>query len=200
MASGLYPADLIIERYLSSVSAETLGQKFVAPVDLDVLGIVAILGTAPGANDGLVINVSNTPTSQTGVSAYNLWTAANAPSILGTSTANYTTTTAITVVENTPYPVNYPFPGTSGTVGYKTAQSTSTSVSTPVVTPPTISIYQMSALVAPDNTYTDFNGYTLPALYVHAGDVLSFVLTAGGTGASVGASASLELVLYAAKH
>jgi hypothetical protein len=53
----------------------------------------------------------------------------------------------------------------------------------------------MGALVAPDNTYTDFNGFTSAASHVHAGDILTFVV--GGT---AGSSANLEVVLYCQKR
>ena len=49
-----------------------------------------------------------------------------------------------TVNQNTPYAVNYPLPGPSGSVGYKTAQATSTVTEMPVVTPPTIAILRHS--------------------------------------------------------
>ena len=54
--------------------------------------------------------------------------------------------------------------------------------------------------MAPDNTYTDLNGFTVPASTVHAGDVLSFVVTAGGSAVSVGSAANLEIVLYTNKR
>lgn len=206
MSSGLYPSDIFIERFQASVSAANLGQLFVAPADLDVLGLVATVGTAPGANDGVIINVSNFPTSQQGgsgapVSAYNLWTAANAPTILGTSKNSFGTTNSGTVVNNVPYALNYPLPGPSGTKGYNTAQSTVQTTETPVVTPPLIFFYEMNALVAPDNTYTDYNGVTgKPAAHIHAGDVLTFSVAAGGSGTSLGAAANLEIVLFAQKR
>jgi hypothetical protein len=202
MAGGIYASRIIIERFLASVSATTLSQVFVAPFDLEVLGLIAAVGTAPGTSDGLTVNVSNSPTSQlANVSAYNLWTSANVPTILGTSKLSVTTDTTKTVVQNTPYALNYPLPGPSGTSGFVTAQRTTQSTETPVTAPPNMSVYELDGIVAPDNTYTDFNGATLtPASIVHAGDVLSFVVAAAGTGASVGAAANLEIVLFATER
>jgi hypothetical protein len=55
----------------------------------------------------------------------------------------------------------------------------------------------MSTLVAPDNTYTDYNGITsTPASYIHAGDVLSFVIA----GASPGSAANLQMELILLKR
>ena len=200
MASGLYPADIVFERFLGSVSATSLSQKIVVPADLDIIGLVASVGTAPGATNGVVINISNSPTSQLAkVSAYNLWTSANAPSILGTNTTSYSFITG-TVVENLPYAVNYPLPGPSGTTGYVTAQSTSQTTETPVTSPPTLSILTISGIVAPDNTYTDYNGLVAPASWVRAGDILTINITAGGSSVSLGSAANLEISLLAAKR
>ena len=210
MSTGLYPNLELVERFLGSVSATTLTQRFIAPCDLDILGMALYVSTAPGATDGVIVNVSNSPTSQLpatapsgaanqSVAAYNLWTSANAPSILGTATNNLTVTNT-GVIENVPYALNYPLPGPSGTTGFKTAQSTSQTTETPVTAPPTIYEYGIAPLVAPDNTYTDLNGFTVPASTVHAGDVLSFVVTAGGSAVSVGSAANLEIVLYTNKR
>jgi hypothetical protein len=196
MAAGLYGDSFIIERSLSSVSATNL-TPFIAPCDLEVLGLVAYLATAPGSTDGVVLNGSNAPTSQTNVNAYNLWTSANAPSILGTSHDSFSTSsTNRSVVENRPYPLNYPLPGPSGTSGFYTAQAQATATETPVTAPPTIDIFNMAALVPPDNTYTDFNGFTANANILHAGDVLTLSVAAGGSGNSVGSAANLQVSLY----
>src|ERR1022692_4147018 len=94
---SLHPAPILIERFLASVSASTFGQTFIAPTDLTVIGMVINLGTAPGGTSVVTVNVSNSPTSQaasggagTIVSAYNLWTATNAPKVTGTATTNLT--------------------------------------------------------------------------------------------------------------
>lgn len=209
MPSGLYPDVILIERFLASVTASTLSQKFIAPVDLEVLGMVMTVGTAPGSNNGVILNVSNFPTSQQGgtnasVSAYNLWTATNAPTILGTGTNNAGTTNSTTLVYNAPYALNYPLPGPTGTAGFQTAQSAAQTTETPVVAPPTVFQFKSAGLVAPDNTYNDYNfgvtGVVSPASVVHAGDVLSFVITGGGSGASVGSAANLEAVLVCTKR
>jgi hypothetical protein len=212
MSTGLYQDHFIIERFLSSVSASTLTQKYVAPVDLDVLGCILVLGTAAGTNDGVIVNINNSPTSQIGgsgstVSPYNLWTAANAPTVLGTNTTNLTVSQSSTfygaqqLVNNNPYALNYPLPGPSGTSGYVTAQSNVLTTETPVVSPPVIYKYGTTGYgaVAPDNTYTDYNGVVgTPASVVHAGDVLSFVITAGGSG--LGSAANLNIELIASKR
>jgi hypothetical protein len=201
---GLYNNPILIERFQAAISATTLTQVFIAPTDLEVIGLVAALGTtAPGAGNGVAINVSNSPTSQlANVSAYNLWTATNVPTILGASKTTFSTSTTTTVVKNLPYALNYPLPGPSGTTGFVTAQATAQTTETPVTAPPTLAEYQMGALVAPDNVYTDFNGIVnSPANWVHAGDILSFVTSAAGTNASIGAAAgTLEIVLFAHKH
>lgn len=201
MSSGLYPDMELIERYVSgAISATTLGQVFVPPVDLDIIGMVLYVGTAPGSTNSFTVNVSNYPTSQNGgsgtsVGAYNLWTATNVPKLTGTATNNLTVVQTA-VVKNVPYALNYPLPGPSGTVGYTTAQSTAQTTEVPVTAPPTAYNFGIGALVAPDNTYTDYNGNTaVAASQVHAGDILSFVV--GGT---VGSAANLEIVLYAQKR
>jgi hypothetical protein len=200
MSSGLYGDIEIVERFQASVSAANLAQPFLVPVDLEIIGMMIQVGTAPGASDGVTVNISDSPTSQlANVSAYNLWTATNVPTISGTGVRNFTTSTSLSVVENRPYPVNYPLPGPSGTTGYATAQATAKVTSTPVVTPPLMYEYQMGSLVAPDNTYTDFNGFTgVPANIVHAGDVLTFVVAASGSG--LGSTANLAISLLCAKN
>ena len=214
MSSGLYQDHIIANVFLASVTATTLGQKWVAPADADVLGCIINLGTAPGTNDGITVNVNNSPTSQTGgpgtnVAAYNLWTATNVPTILGTATNNLTVTQNDTfygaqpLIKNQPYALNYPLPGPSGTVGYVTAQSTAQTTEVPVTSPPVQYFFGLSGYgsVAPDATYTDYNGNTLtPASVLHAGDVLSFVIAAAGSGASVGAAANLNIELVCAKR
>ena len=207
--SGLYQAPIVVERNSTSSAAATIFPPFIAPEELEVLGMLLNLGTAPGAGDGVAVNISNSPTSQlsaaqggTAVSAYNLWTTANRPTILGTNTTYPgVTSTFSQVVENIPYALNYPLPGPAGSVGFETAQQTSTITTAPVTSPPLVYKFGINALVAPDNTYTDYNGITtVPALYVHAGDVLSFVISAAGANVSVGAAANLEIVLLANKR
>ena len=59
----------------------------------------------------------------------------------------------------------------------------------------------MGALTLPDNTYVDFNGVTQPTNHINAGDVLSFVVSAGGTNSSIGAAAgTLSIILYLTKR
>jgi hypothetical protein len=202
MSSGLFPDMELIERFTSgSISAASVAQVFVAPVDLDVVGMTLYLVTAPGSTNSINVNISDFPTSQQGgsgttVSAYNLWTAANVPTVTGTAHSNQIANQSVQLVENQPYALNYPLPGQSPTTGYKTAQSTAQTTQTAVTSPPIIYNYAMTALVAPDNTYTDYNGLTQPASWVHAGDILTFVVA----GASPGSAANLEMVLYAQKH
>ena len=206
MSVGLYPNSDIVERFLASVSASTLTQRFIAPADYDVIGMLLYVSTAPGATDGVSVQISNFPTSQQGgsnssVSAYNLWTTANLPTILGTNTTNAVTSNSTTVIENIPYALNYPLPGPAGSVGYATAQATSQTTTNPVVAPPSLYKFQMTGgLVVPDNTYTDYNGITAATSIIHAGDVLSFVVGAAGSNASVGSAANLEIALYLSKR
>jgi hypothetical protein len=199
MSSGLYPNLELVERFLSSYSAGAITQKFLAPCDLDVLGLGLLIGTAPGGSASINCNIQVSPTSQlASVSAYNLWTTANVPAISGANTSNLIAAST-TVIQNTPYAVNYPFPGPSGTTAYTTAQSTSQTTDSPVVTPPTIKEYYVSGIVAPDNTYTDLNGVVQSAGYVHAGDVLTWTIAAG-TGGAGSAAGTVEAVLYMLKH
>ena len=214
MSTGLYQDHEIVERFVTSPTAQTIGQRFVAPLDLDVLGCILWLGTAPGtgATTGLTVNVSVSPTSQIGgggttVGAYNLWTAANVPTVAFNATNNLTLIQSNvfygsqTLVNNNPYALNYPLPGPSGTSGYVTAQSTSQTTESPVTSPPVIYRYGVNGFgaVAPDNTYTDYNGVAgTPASLVHAGDVLSFVITALGGG--IGAAANLNIELITSKR
>lgn len=194
--SGLYTNPVLVERFSSAVALGNLAQPFVAPCDLDVVGLVAVVITPPGGSVSLTVNVTDTPVSQlANVGPYSLWTAANVPTITGTSTRSYTTSANTAVVENRPYALNYPLPGPSGLSGYETAQATSPITQDPVTAPPTIFEYQMGALIAPDNTYADFNGFTTPASIVHEGDVLTFMV-----GGGVGSAAGLEVVLYAHKR
>lgn len=202
MASGLQPNIELIERFSAgAVSASSVAQVFVAACDLDVVGLVLYAVTAPGGTSTFNVNVSDFPTSQQGgggttVGAYNLWTAANVPTVTGTAHSNSVAVQSIQVVENIPYALNYPLPGQSPVTGYKTAQATAQTTTTAVTTPPLIYNYQMSGLVPPDNTYTDYNGIVQPANWVHAGDILTFVIA----GASPGAAANLEMVLYTQKR
>jgi hypothetical protein len=190
----------LVERFLSSYAAGSITQKFIAPCDLEVQGLLATIGTAPGGTASVVFNLSISPTSQLGlVSAYNAWTTANAPTISGTSTNSFTTSVTSTVVKNIPYALNYPLPGPSGTSGYSTAQSTSQTTETPVTSPPTLSLYQMGALTAPDNTYLDYNGVSQSAGYLHAGDIVTFTVAAGAAGAG-SAAGTVEIVLFALKR
>ena len=196
MSSGLYVSPIVVERYSGAVAAGNLAQPFVAPADFDVLGLVAILGTAPGAGDSVSVNISNSPTSQlANVAPYDLWSALAVPTISGTNTHSFTTSTTDTVVDNRPYALDYPFPGPAGVSGHETAQSTSLTTQAPVTAPPQISEYDMGALVGPDNTYSDFNGVTQSAALVHAGDILTFVVS--GT---VGTAADLAVVLLLDKR
>jgi hypothetical protein len=197
--SSLYPDNIIVERFQASVSAATLAQPFIVPVDLDVVGLVMWLGTAPGATDGLILNLQVTPTSQ-GLSNYNAYTAANAPTILGTATEFPATSNTTTLVDNFAYALNYPLPGPSGTKGFTTSQATAQTTETPVVSPPTFGVYQLAGLTAPDNTYTDFNSVTQPASVLHAGDVVKFVVTAGGASVSLGSAANLAISLLLQKR
>jgi hypothetical protein len=199
MSSGLYSNIELIERSQASYSAAAIAQPFLCPCDMDVVGLGLWIGTAPGGTAGITVQISDSPTSQlASVSAYNLWTTANIPTISGTKQSNLLASST-TVNQNTPYAVNYPFPGPSGTVGYKTAQATSQTTETPVVAPPTITEYGITGLVAPDNTYTDLNGATQPASYIHAGDVLTFTVAAasGGAGSAAGV---VTMTLYCLKR
>ena len=38
MSSGLYQDHFVVERFTASAAAATIAQRYVAPVDLDVLG------------------------------------------------------------------------------------------------------------------------------------------------------------------
>jgi len=195
--AGLYASSLVVERFSATVASGSLGQVFVAPFDLDIVGLIAHVGTAPGGTDTLTVNVSDSPTSQlANVAAYDLWTAANVPTITGTATSSVGTNTTLEVVDNRPYALNYPLPGPAGTTGFETAQATTTITQSPVTAPPQLYRYEMDPLVAPDATYTDFNGVVgVPASVVHAGDVLSFVVTTASA-----AAADLEIVLFANKR
>lgn len=208
MSTGLYQDHFVAERFVANPTAQTVGQRYVVPADADVLGLILWLGTAPGVNDGVIVNVNNLSTSQQGglgtpVGAYNLWTAANAPSILGANTTNLTVVQS-PLVTNVPYALNYPLPGPSGTQGYVTAQSNVLVTENPVTAPPTsykVGVNPLYGSVAPDATYTDYNGVTgQPASYVRAGDVLAFVITAGGSGLSIGAAANLNIELVLSKR
>jgi hypothetical protein len=203
MSTGLYPNNATVERWLAgAVSAQTIAQPYFVPFDSDVLGLILYAGTAPGGSNTFSVNVNNTPTSQTGgagttVNAYNLWTATNVPTVTGTAHSNLTAQQTLQVVENIPYAINYPLPGPSGTTGFVTAQSTAQTTTNPVTSPPLVYKFSMSALVAPDNTYTDYNGFTgTPASFVHVGDVLSFVISGG----SPGSAANLQMELILAKR
>lgn len=195
--AGLYASSILIERSLATVVAGDLTPVFVAPCDLDVVGLLAHVTTAPGAGDEVTVNILNTPTSQSAnVAAYDLWTTANVPTISGVALSSVGTTTSVAVIDNRPYALDYPLPGPAGTSGFETAQSTSYITQTPVTAPPQEYRYELDPYVAPDNTYTDFNGVVgTPASVVHAGDVLTFVV--GGT---VGAAADLEVVLFVNKR
>lgn len=219
MASGLYGNIEIIERFSATVAAGSLNgfaQPFVVPCDLELVGLIANCGTAPATTAGVIINLQVTPTSQmtaattygytvpTGaanqsVAAYNAWTAANAPSILGALKTS-TSYSAPAVVQNVAYAQNYPFPGAAGTVGYTTAQKTTTTTLAPVAYPPSLYAYQAKTLVNPDNTYTDLNGQTQPANLVRAGDIIFVTIAAGGTGASIGSAANLSITILANKN
>jgi hypothetical protein len=207
---GLFQSPVIITGSQASVAAGNISPLFVAPCDLEIIGLVAYVGTAPGAGDGVILNGSVAPTSQIGTGSqetpnpYNLWsttaTPNNRPSILGTSQTSFTVSQSTKVVQNSPYALNYPLPGPTGTSGYVTAQSTSQTTETPVTAPPQVTAFGISALVQPDNTYTDFNGFTLSAAILHAGDVVTWTVTAGGTNVSVGSAANLTFSVYCNKR
>jgi len=190
MSAGLYASPLVVERFISAPVAGNLSQPFVAPCDLEVVGLVAHVGTAPGGSVSLAVNVIDAPTSQPGVSSYALWTAANVPTISGAAVNSFSAV-AKSVVDNVPYALNYPLPGPGGTTGFVTAQQTTQVTDSPVLAPPSILEYSITPLVQPDNVYNDLNGQQRPASIVHAGDVLTFTV------AGVGAAANLEIVLYA---
>jgi hypothetical protein len=201
MAAGLYPDRVVIERFSASPGDGNIAQRFIAPFDIEVLGMALYSATAPGSTNVMTVNVSNFPTSQQGgafssVGAYNLWTAANVPSVTGSATSNLVTSNTTALVENLPYALNYPLPGPAGTIGYETAQATSQITTNPVTAPPTVYQFKLaSGLVAPDNTYLDYNSILTTAGTVHGGDVLTFVV--GGT---VGSAANLEIILYGDKR
>ena len=210
MSAGLYQDHYVIERFLASVSATTIAQRAVVPFDADVLGMVLWLGTAAGGTSGVNVNVSDLATTQqnvtgaanTGPAAYNLWTAANVPTITGTATTNLKQVNT-TLVQNSPYALNYPLPGPTGTQGYVTAQSNVLTTQSPVTAPPSIikpTLTPLFGSAAPDNTFVSLNGFTDPASTVHAGDVLSFVITAGGSGVSLGSAANLNIQLVCSKR
>lgn len=194
-----YGDTVIIERFQASVSAANLGQPFVAPTDLEIIGLVASAGTAPGSTNAMTINLNVSPTSQLGVAAspspYNAWTAASVPTITGSAKTSYATTNTTTVIENRPYPLNYPLPGPGNSTGYVTAQSTSQTTENAVTAPPTLFQFKLPTLVLPDNTYTDLNGFTTSAGLIHAGDVVTFVV-----GGVVGSAANLAISLFLSKR
>lgn len=200
MSEGLYPDRISIERFEASPATGNVTQRFVAPYDFDVTGMLLWVSTAPGAATTMTVNVNDFPTSQQGganpsVGAFNLWTAANVPSIVNTATSNIVTTNSQTLIENLPYALNYPLPGPAGSVGYATAQAQSQVTTNPVVAPPTVYKFQMTNPIGPDNTYVGYNGITEAASLVRAGDVLTFVV-----GGSVGASANLVMQLLGIKR
>lgn len=204
MPAGVYADIEIVERFLAAYAVGNVTQKFVCPCDLEVQGLLGLIGTAPGGVASVALNISNSPTSQLAtVAPYNLWTAASAPSITGNANTSFTTSTNQSLIKNLPYALNYPLPGnivSGGNTGYYTAQSTAQATQSPATAPPTMANYQMGPLTAPDNTYTDFNGISnTPAGFLHAGDVLTFSVAAG-TGGAGAAAGSLEIVLYCLKR
>jgi hypothetical protein len=197
MSSGLFPDMELVERFTATVSAATIAQTFVSPVDLDVIGMALTLGTAGGP---LTVNISNFPTSQQGgggstVAAYNLWTTPNVPTLAAAAKSNLAVTQSVAVAKNVPYALNYPLPGLPVQSGFSSSQATTQTSQNAVVTPPTMFEYGIVTGTAPDNTYLDYNGISQPATWVHAGDVLSFVVA--GT---VGAAANLNICMYFQKH
>ena len=213
MPAGVYPNFVTVERFMATVAAGAITtplRAWVAPVDLEVVGVTMSVSAAPGGTGGVVLNIQNTPSSQlanTGVApnpnvaAYNLWTTANAPSILGAGTLYPSMPAAYpTIITPQAYAQNYPFPGPAGTVGYTTAQSQTSTTSNPVLAPPNSYRFGPNLMVQPDNTYTDYNNVVAPASIVHAGDVLLFNVAAGGSGNSVGSAANLEVVLLLVKR
>jgi hypothetical protein len=210
MAEGLYPNAIVIERYLASVTPQTLGQRLQIVADADCLGMVLYTTTAPGTGNGVSVNLSCVPTSQitnvpagaanqSVVSPYNLWSTTNVPTLLGSATQSWVSQPLPTYVFNTPYALNYPMPGPSGTSGLKTAQQALPTTETPVTSAPPFYQYNMSTPYPPDLSYVDMNGQTQPTMRVHEGDILSFVVTAAGVNNSVGSAANLLISLAFAK-
>jgi hypothetical protein len=206
MAEGLYPNGTVIERFLATVTPQTLGQRIQIVADGDLIGMVLYVSTAPGTGNGVSVNLSCVPTSQitnvpaaaqnqSVVSPYNLWSSTNVPTILGSATASWVSAPALATVANVPYALNYPMPGPSGTSGLKTAQATLPTTETPVTSPQATYQYEMANPYPPDLSYLDMNGQLQPTYRVHAGDILSCVVSAAGANVSVGSAANLLMTL-----
>lgn len=224
MSSGLYGNIEVIERYVGTYNGTT--NAFVAPCDLDIVGGILYTGTALTATQTAYVNIAVTPTTQVAATGggvvgasngvlnnvgqtgttYNLWSTANRPTVVGATggvTTNLVNANAYLTKAGQGYPQNYPFPGPAGTVGYTTAQSTTSTTSNPKVTATTFVDFGIATLVAPDTTYFGVNdlvtyggtGYaSQPANIVHAGDILSFAFNGSGTATTV------EFVLLANKN
>lgn len=196
MAAPGIPLYLLVERFQASVSAANLAQPFVCPNDYDVLGIYASCGTAPGGTSTVIINLSNSPTSQLSVvSPYSLWSTAKAPTIIGTSTKSYSAANVLIAVQNSAYALNYPLPGPAGTSGLVTAQQALPTTENPVLQAPSEIQPNVTALTAPDLTYSDINGFVRPTGRIRPGDVLTFAISG-----SIGSAANLAISLYLLKH
>jgi hypothetical protein len=191
-----FPSYIVIERFLASVAAGNLTQQYTSPIDCDIVGISASVGTAPGGTSTVTVNGSVSPTSQLSkVSPFTLWSAANVPTILGTSKTSQTATLVTQGPVFQAYAQNYPFPGPGGTSGLVTAQSSVPTVENPVLSPPMQFQPSVTALVAPDLNYTDLDGYSRPTARLRNGDILTFVI--GGT---LGSAANLDISLLLLKH
>ena len=207
MASGLYPNTESIERSAATATSGWAFTPFITPVDLDVVGMAVWVATALSSAQTLTVNATVTPNSQlaaassTGMSAtYNLWTTANVPTVASTGATpagngkfSYTLTDTYVVKPGYGYALNYPLPGATGagTTGYITAQaSTKGSNVNASASAPTFVELGALVLTAPDNVYIGVNdlvGYggtgvaTTPANIIHAGDTMTFTITASGT-------------------
>lgn len=226
-SGGIYASPVLIER-TGTYSAAALGAQYLVATDLEVEGLMANVATAPGTGHAITVNVAVTPQSQLTQSAagsptsqqtpnpYNLWTATNVPTISGAANNSFSisqsnvfygaqdlVTNSSTTTGGLPvsggYALNYPFPGPASTVGYETAQQTSTITSAPVTSPPVVYKTGIGALVQPDNTYTSFNGDTASASILHAGDLLTFNMAAG-TGGAGSAAGNIVVVLFCQKR
>jgi hypothetical protein len=204
---GVYPDRVFVERFSASPSAGNVAQLYPVPQDLNVLGMMLVVGTAPGGTSTVTVNISVFPTSQQGQvgsinpppGSYNMWTSKNVPTITGTATNSFTTTnTTAFGPTNAPYALNYPLPGPSGTVGYTTAQTQAAGIlttETPTTAPPFTYKAQLTPITAPDNTYTSTDATGDSAAKAHSGDIWTFVI-----GGSIGSAANLEMLLVAIKR
>lgn len=207
MASGLYTNTESVERYAATATSGWAFTPFLTPVDLDVVGMAVYVSTALTTTQTLTVNAIVTPNSQiaaassSGISAtYNLWTTGNVPTVAGPTATpagngkfSYTLTDTYVVKPGSGYALNYPLPGApnAGTTGYVTAQAaTKGSNSGASASAPNFVELGALALTAPDNVYIGINDLTLyggtgvattPANIIHAGDTLTFTITATGS-------------------